>query len=107
MRVIDKRVGFVVGIDEARRAGWDVHAADAHKETAFYLALDVKGQPVDSITIEDIGIACRGRIVGRATIDLANGGRVHAVLVQHETGALRAVYLDREASHFVSCEVPK
>lgn len=76
----------------------------------FFDADPIRGKRVERMELDTIGIACRGRIVGHARLYTEGGGLVHAVLVEPEMGLgseLRAVYLDREAGHFVQCEVPQ
>lgn len=87
MRVIDKR--------------------NAATSDVYFEADPVKGKRVERFVIDNIGIACRGVIVGRVDIYTEGGGLVHAVLIEPTIGhTRRAVYLDREINAFVSCEVP-
>jgi hypothetical protein len=47
------------------------------------------------------------RIIGRARLQLAGGGIVHGLLVEHDeqVGNVRAVYLNRERGCFETVEV--
>lgn len=97
MRVIEKRA-----------SGFRVAPFANGKEETFDRHLSVKGHAVDTIDLVDITAGCHGEIVGHAIIRTANGGIVHAVLIEqrHMARATRAVYLDRESNAFVSIEVP-